>query len=126
MIFSNSVIEHVGEYIDQKKFSNAIRRIAKRYFIQTPNYYFPFEPHFLFFGIQYLPVEIRAWLIRHFNLGWYEKERHYSRSLEIAKSIRLLKRKEIFELFPEAEIINEKCFGLTKSFIIHYGFNKIK
>jgi len=96
--------------------------VGKKYFIQTPNYYFPFEPHFLFIGFQFLPVKFRASLIRHFNLGWFKKEMDYKKSLEIAKSVRLLKKKEIQILFPDATIYREKFLCFTKSFLIYYGF----
>lgn len=46
IIYSNSVIEHVGNWDDQQKFALEVKRITKNYFIQTPNFYFPFEPYF--------------------------------------------------------------------------------
>ena len=48
IVFSNSVIEHLDGFDDQKSMAKEIMRTGKTYFIQTPNYYFPFEPHFLF------------------------------------------------------------------------------
>ena len=122
IVFSNSVIEHVGTWEDQKKFANEVKRVAKRYYVQTPNYYFPFEPHFLIIGIHYLPIRLRAFLIRHFNLGWYNKRKSYSDSLKLAESIRLLKNRELKYLFPEAIINREKIIGFTKSFLVIYGF----
>ena len=122
IVYSNSVIEHAGTREDQKKFADEIRRIAKRYYIQTPNYFFPFEPHFLTPGIQYLPVKTRAFLIRRFNFGWYNKRKNYNDSLKLAGSIRLLKLKELKSLFPGAVIVKEKFLGLTKSFVVYYGF----
>ncbi|MEM2045934.1 MAG: class I SAM-dependent methyltransferase, partial [Candidatus Bathyarchaeia archaeon] len=41
VVFSNSVIEHVGNYDDQKMCAEEIRRVGKCYFVQTPNFYFP-------------------------------------------------------------------------------------
>lgn len=121
LIFSNSVIEHTGNFNDQIKFANEIRRVSKKYFIQTPNYFFPFEPHFLVFGFQFLPIKFRAFLIRNLNFGWYKKTKDYNKSLELAKNIRLLKKKELKTLFPEGTIIKEKFCGLTKSFMIFYN-----
>lgn len=43
LVFSNSVIEHVGGFQDQMKAANEIRRVGKNYFIQTPNKYFLFR-----------------------------------------------------------------------------------
>ena len=57
-------------------------------------------------------------------MGWYKKEENYSDSIKLAKSIRLLKRKELEYLFPGAKIINERFCGFTKSFILHKGFIK--
>lgn len=118
-IYSNSVIEHVGNFEAQKQFANQVLSFNKPYFIQTPNYYFPFEPHFLVLGFHFLPVKIRAFLIRHFNLGWYKREKDYHKSLELATSIRLMKLKELKLIFPNAKIIREKILFLTKSFIVH-------
>ena len=39
------------------------------------------------------------------------------------KLARLLTKKELTRLFPEAKIYKEKIFYLTKSFIVYYGFN---
>jgi ubiquinone/menaquinone biosynthesis C-methylase UbiE len=41
-VFSNAVIEHVGDYHDQTRFANEVRRVAtKGYFVACPNKYFP-------------------------------------------------------------------------------------
>ncbi|MCI0450327.1 MAG: class I SAM-dependent methyltransferase [Chlorobi bacterium] len=116
--FSNSVIEHVGNYNDQKKTANEIKRVAKRYFVQTPNYYFPMEPHFLFPFFQFLPLKIKIFLLMNFKMGWYEKCNSYEEVLKLINSIRLLKKRELEIFFPFCRINREKLFGLTKSFII--------
>jgi len=46
--FSNSVIEHVGEYEKQFQMANELRRVCRRYWIQTPYKHFPIEIHLLF------------------------------------------------------------------------------
>src|SRR3972149_6087723 len=75
--------------------------------------------NFLIFGFQFLPTKLKAWLLRHFNIGWYKKIKDYNKSLEVADSIRLLKRNELISLFPESSIEKEKLLGFTKSFMVH-------
>ncbi len=65
VVFSNSVIEHVGGFDDQYRMAREIRRVGCAYFVQTPNFYFPIEPHFLFPCFQFLPLRTRAWLVSH-------------------------------------------------------------
>ncbi len=90
VVFSNSVIEHVGAYADQQRMAEEARRVGKRYFIQTPNKYFPLEPHFLFPFYQFLPISIRVWLLRNFNLGWIPKTPDAAKARKTVTSIRLL------------------------------------
>ncbi len=124
LVFSNSVIEHVGSYKDQERMANEVRRVGRRYFVQTPNKYFPIEPHFLFPFFQFLPSSIRIWLLRNFNLGWFPKTPDEARAREIVESIRLLNKMEFVQLFPGAMLYEEKFFGLTKSFIAYDGWKE--
>ena len=72
MAFSNSVIEHIPPPL-QQDFANEISRVARRYFVQTPNRYFPIEPHYQFPFFQFLPRSLRQALNRRFTLGWQAK-----------------------------------------------------
>lgn len=121
-VFSNSVIEHVGDYDDQRRMANEVMRLSKRYFVQTPNYYFPLEPHFLLPFFQFLPMQMRAWLALHANPGWY-KVSSRQEALELVRSIQLLRKQELLDLFPNATLFEEKFLGLTKSFIVYSGWN---
>src|SRR5580658_3618505 len=58
IVFSNSVIEHVGDPARQQRFADEIRRVARRYWVQTPNRWFPIEPHLLTPLVHFLP---RSW-----------------------------------------------------------------
>jgi len=124
IVFSNSVIEHVGTYQDQMQMAAEVRRVGKRYFIQTPNKYFPLEPHFLFPFFQFLPLKARVLLLQTFNLGWFEKIPDANKAREIVESIRLLTKEEFVTLFPQANIYEEKVFGVTKSFLAYGGWDK--
>ena len=45
--FSNSVIEHVGDWAKQKAFALEILRVGRKIWVQTPAYECPIEPHFV-------------------------------------------------------------------------------
>lgn len=118
VVFSNSVIEHLGSYVRQKQMADEVRRTGKEYIIQTPNYYFPIEQHFLFPLYQFLPLCVKIFLLQHFNLGWFDRTPDKDKAKKIISSIRLLNRRELRKLFPDSEIIREKFFIFTKSFLI--------
>ena len=122
IVFSNSVIEHVGNGDDKRRMSEEIRRVGKRYFIQTPNRFVPIEPHFVFPFFQFLPLQFQVWLIMNFKLGWYSKINDRNLAEKLVSRITLLSRKEFVELFPGAKMYDEKIFILTKSFIAYGGW----
>jgi hypothetical protein len=122
VVFSNSVIEHVGSYDDQRRMAGEVRRVGARYFLQTPNRYFPIEPHFLFPYYQFLPVVARVWLLQHFSLGWRGKTPDARAARASVESIRLLSKGELVKLFPEASLFKERVMGLTKSFVVYAGW----
>ncbi|NLN94608.1 MAG: class I SAM-dependent methyltransferase [Bacteroidales bacterium] len=116
--FSNSVIEHVGDFNDQGRMAAEMKRIARGIFLQTPNYYFPVEPHFLFPFFQFMPLWLKTRLLMNFNLGWHTRISDKEKAREICRTIRLLKKSELKKLFPESEIHKEYFFGMVKSFIV--------
>jgi len=118
VVYSNSVIEHVGGMEDMRKMAREIQRVGKWYFIQTPNLYFPIEPHFVFPLFQFLPISWRVYLVRHFNLGWIRREPDRERAEREVRSINLLSKTQLRSLFPDANVAAERFFGFTKSFMV--------
>ena len=115
LVFSNSVIEHVGTWEAQQKFAAECLRVGRTVWVQTPARSFPIEPHYLTPFIHYLPKRWRRRLLRRFTVwGWLTKPSP-ERVGEMLDEIRLLSRREMEQLFPGCEIIAEKVFGLTKS-----------
>lgn len=72
IVHSNSVIEHVGGWNEMQAFARETRRLAPRYFVQTPYRYFPIEPHFMFPYFQLLPLSWRTWLMTKMDLGHHK------------------------------------------------------
>jgi hypothetical protein len=117
IVFSNSAIEHVGGSERSRLMASEIAASGKPFFVQTPNYYFPFEPHFLFPLFQFFPERFKIFLLMNFNMGWYTKCRTYAEALSLIRSVQLLKKSDLETLFPGAELKRERFLGLTKSFI---------
>jgi hypothetical protein len=122
VVFSNSVIEHVGGPEEQRRMADEIRRVGTRYFVQTPNRGFPIEPHFVFPLYQFLPGPLQVWLLRRLNLGWIRRTPDAEEARQIIGSIRMLDRADMLRLFPEARIYEERLLGLTKSFVAYHGW----
>lgn len=122
VVISNSVMEHLPTPDLQRRMAEAVRRVGARAYVQTPNRYFPLEPHFLFPFFALLPVGLRAWLLQRFDLGWHRRRPDRQAALADVSSIRLLTGGELAAHFPGATIERERAFGLTKSFIVLDGW----
>lgn len=122
VVFSNSVIEHVGSRDDQQAMAREIQRVGERYFVQTPNLYFPIEPHFMFPYFQFLPLGAKVWLLMHFPLSWSGRFSDRGRAIKMANWVNLLDRGDFAAMFPGAQLYEEKVFGLTKSFVAYDGW----
>lgn len=115
IVFSNSVIEHLETWENQQRMACEARRTGRRYFIQTPNRYFPLEPHFLVPGYQFFPLWLQTILLQRFNLGWYQRIPDRQAAVRHIRTHRLLTAAELRRLFPGCQIHRERLFGLTKS-----------
>jgi ubiquinone/menaquinone biosynthesis C-methylase UbiE len=115
--YSNSVIEHLRTWEDQQRFAAEMRRVGRGYFVQTPNRWFPIEPHFVTLFIHFLPRALCRKLIRPLSYrGWFRSGDNADLR-QLADELRLLSKREMRLLFPDAELHRESWFGLTKSWI---------
>lgn len=117
IVFSNSTIEHLFTREAQSRMAHEVRRLAPEYYVQTPNFWFPVEPHFLFPAWQWLPTSLRVALLRKTRVGHrgpYPQRADARRSVD---EIRLLTRGQLCEMFPDATIVHERLGPLTKSFV---------
>ncbi len=117
VVFSNSVIEHLATFDRQAAMAAEVRRLAPRYWIQTPNFWFPIEPHFLTPGWHWLPKSARIALLRRRRWGWRGPCPDPELARALVSEIRLMRRSELMKLFPDATLEEERIGPLVKSFI---------
>jgi SAM-dependent methyltransferase len=87
IVFSNAVIEHVGDGERQRKFVSEALRVGRRVFITTPNRRFPIEIHTRLPLVHWLPDSL--------------SHRAYAAAgKEFATDVRLLTRRSFTALFP--------------------------
>lgn len=129
IVFCSSVIEHVTipyeeiytctsnrefnqrAWANQKRFAAELRRVCRRYFVQTPHRYFFIETHSWLPGIfVLLPRLWQVNIIRCFNRFWIKRT---------APDYRLLTTREMRTLFPDAKIWIERVLGWPKSIVAY-------
>jgi hypothetical protein len=122
IVFSNSVIEHVGTWERQQRFAQEARRVGRRLWVQTPAFACPIEPHYLAPAVHWLPLGLRRFVVKWLTpRAWLTGPG--SRELdEMVNTTRLLTYREMRQLFPDCEIHVERMLGcLPKSYIAIRG-----
>jgi ubiquinone/menaquinone biosynthesis C-methylase UbiE len=125
LVFSNSVIEHVGEVEDKAKFAKECDRVGKKIYIQTPNRWFPIEPHILAVFIHWLPRAIYRKLYFLSVIYFYQTylmltkgDSGHINALNSLDGADLLSYQQLKKIFSKHKIVTEKVLGFTKSFIV--------
>jgi len=117
IVFSNSVIEHVGSWRDMVKMANEVKRLAPRYLVQTPSFWFPIEPHARTPFLHWLPEPIAYRIVMARKCGFWPKHDTVSGAVNAVQSAKLIDMRQMQTLFDDAEVVREKFFGVTKSLI---------
>lgn len=119
LAYSNSAIEHVGTWERQREFANEMLRLGRRVYCQTPNRWFPIEPHYLTAFVHWLP---RSWF-GHIAHRWLTLQgltgrpsRRESLRIREREAVRLLSKRELQALFPGCQIKIERFLGWPKSY----------
>jgi SAM-dependent methyltransferase len=98
IVFSNAVVEHVGDRSRQRALASEAVRVGRKVFVTTPNRWFPVEVHTRLPLVHWLPDSLAHRAYR--ALG-----------KEFATENNLLSRRELASLFPgRVRIVN---LGLT-------------
>ena len=101
LAYCSSVIEHVAVG-DRPAFASELRRVARGWYVQTPAFSFPIEPHALLPVAHWLPTALRRPYWRLGVAGEWE-------------DIALLRRTEMAALFGEP--VPERVGPLVKSWV---------
>jgi hypothetical protein len=111
IVFSNSVLEHVGDIRKRIQFANEVKRLSKTYWVQTPCKYFPIEAHcgmpFWWFYPQ--------WLKTYFLSRWSKKLPAWA---EMVSGTTVISEPELKNLLPDSTIITE-YFIFPKSLVAY-------
>jgi Methyltransferase domain len=114
LVFSNSVIEHVGPPPKQAEFAHEVRRLGRSYWVQTPSMWFPIEVHSGMPFYWFYPQWLRATLMRNWRKrlpAWWS---------DYMDTTRVLSRRRMTELFPNGRTRVDYFFGFPKSYVSYF------
>ena len=117
LVFSNSVIEHVGNETDKLAFAKECLRVGKNIYIQTPNRWFPVETHLVTLFIHWFP---RKWFTKLsvISIRFLFLMSNRQQFKDIVSGIILVDKEQLQSFFPHKKIVTERFFGMAKSFIV--------
>jgi SAM-dependent methyltransferase len=118
VVYSNAVIEHVGDFERQKKMASEIMRVGKRWFVTTPNRWFPFEFHLRLPFVTWLPG--RSYL-RIANIVSYNHLRGKYMLGVKHDDLRLMSAGELRKCFPGSSIIKQRVTFMAETLIVIGG-----
>jgi hypothetical protein len=122
-VHSNSVVEHVGDWPRMEAFAAETRRLALRYYVQVPYFWFPIEPHFSTPFFHWRSEQARARMLLKRGRGFAQKASDMSEAMRDVQHARLLDKAQFRFLFPDAQHFDERFAGLTKSLIAIRDYN---
>jgi len=114
VVFSNAVIEHLGSFERQKKMAVEIMRVGKRWFVTTPNRWFPFEFHMRLPLVTWLPGD------SYLRIGHIISYNHIRGTYMFGAKrddLRLMSASELQECFPGSKIIKQRVTFMAETLI---------
>jgi len=114
IVYSNAVIEHVGTFKDQKKMAAEIMRVGKRWFVTTPNRWYPFEFHLRLPFVTWLPRHGYLWAGSIISYNHVRKKYVFGAD---CSGIRLMTAKELKQCFPTSKIIKQRVTFMAETLI---------
>lgn len=118
LVFSNSLMEHLGGHARRRQFADVVQASAPSWWVQTPYRYFPVEPHWVFPGFQFLPFRARLGICRHWGTLHEPARKDLAAAAELVASTELISTTEMRMYFPGSEIWYERLAGIPKSLVV--------
>lgn len=115
LVYSNAVIEHVGDFAAQKRMADEVRRVGRRWFITTPNRWFPFEFHVRMPLISWLPPRLmhraaRVW-------GYNHVRRRYQPGCDYS-DVHLMTARQLRAAFPDSIVLKPRVTIWPETLVI--------
>ncbi len=117
LVFSNSLMEHLGGHARRRQFANVVQESAPAWWVQTPYRYFPIEPHWVFPGFQFLPFRMRVLICQHWSMLNMPACQDPAEAADLVASTELISGTEMRTYFPNSEIWYERIAGIPKSLV---------
>ncbi|MEZ5962827.1 MAG: methyltransferase domain-containing protein [Planctomycetota bacterium] len=114
IVFSNGVLEHVGDDARVQRFADEARRVGKGYWIQTPSYLFPIEAHTRLPFFWFYPRPVRRALAR-----FFDRPSARARRPDPIGETRCFTLRRLRALFPDGQVYTERVAGLPKSWTLY-------
>lgn len=118
IVFSNAVIEHLGSFERQKTMAAEIMRVGKRWYVTTPNRWFPFEFHMRLPLVTWLPGKS---YLRIGNIISYNHLRGKYMFGGKRSDLRLMSAGELEKCFPSSKIIKQRVTFMAETLIVVGG-----
>lgn len=114
LVYSNAVIEHVGNFKNQTDFISECLRVSKnKICINTPNRFFPFDVHTKIPFFHMLPKKTHRWFLKLLGLHYFSLEENLN--LMSKNDLKLICKNLKIEKY---KIINIFFLGFVSNFIL--------
>lgn len=112
ILFCSAVIEHVGDRESQIRFIMEALRIAKSFFLITPNRQFPLDIHTMIPFLHWLPLPLHQTILGRLGLDFWSR----------TENLNLLTPSAFITLFPknlDLGLAYNKLLGLPSNIIVY-------
>lgn len=114
-VYSNAVLEHVGDLQAQARMAAEVRRVGKRWFLTTPNRWYPFEFHVRMPLVSWLPAK---WMHKvAYQWGYDHGQQRYRRGCDYS-DVRLLTARQLRAMFPDSLVLKPRITFWPETLVV--------